>query len=336
MSLQSVSPTSLPAAALRKYHARRCSVLDSHTEGEPTRLVLDGGPDLGDGSVAAQLVRLQHEYPGFRQAVIAEPRGSDVLVGALLCRPTEPGSSAAVIFFNDAGYLGMCGHGTIGLVTSLAHMGRIAPGEHRIETPVGTVRTVLHEDGAVTVMNVPAYRWAADVSVQVPGLGRVTGDIAWGGNWFYLIQTPAPLPLHLEHVGELTRAATAVRNALREAGHTGAEGALVDHIEWFGPAEHPENDSRNFVLCPGAAYDRSPCGTGTSAKLACLAAAGALRPGQTLRQEGILGTVFTGRYATTQQSGRILPEVTGRAWITAETTLVFEEGDPFVDGIPAR
>ena len=320
----------LPAADYR-----RISVLDSHTAGEPTRLVLAGGPELHGATVADQLMDLRTRHPGFRPAIIREPRGSEVVVGALLCRPARPESAAGVIFFNDVGYLGMCGHGTIGLVASLAHLGRIAVGEHGIETPVGVVRATLHADGSVTVANVPSYRVAASVAIDVPELGTVSGDIAWGGNWFYLLHTPAPCALELANVAELTRLATAVREALRAAGRTGPGGETIDHIEWFSAAHDRRNHSRNFVLCPGAAYDRSPCGTGTSAKLACLAAGGRLQPGETWRQEGILGTVFSARYRAGPEPGCILPEITGSAWMTGESTLLFSDSDPFAEGIPA-
>ncbi len=310
------------------------SVIDSHTAGEPTRLVLAGGPDLGIAPLADQLEYLRAQFPAFRPSIVGEPRGSAVLVGALLCQPESPASTAAVIFFNEVGYLGMCGHGTIGLVHSLAFLGRIAPGLHRIETPVGDVTAKLHEDGSVSVTNVPAYRLHADVTVEVPGLGLVVGDVAWGGNWFFLIATPAPVSLEVANVEPLAQASLKVREALIAAGISGAAGASIDHIEWFAAPRDEAHHSRNFVLCPGTSYDRSPCGTGTSAKLACLAARGILAPGELWQQEGILGTVFTGRYSPEKPgSERIIPEITGRAWITGEAELTFEAGDPFRQGI---
>jgi 4-hydroxyproline epimerase len=311
----------------------RVPVLDSHTAGEPTRLVLAGGPDLGNGPLAERLARLSSEYPGFRTRVLAEPRGSDVLVGALLCDPVDPTHAAGVIFFNDVGYLGMCGHGMIGLIHSLAYLGKISTGSHTIETPVGLVEATLHASGEITVSNVPSYCFARDVAVEVPDLGRVSGDLCWGGNWFYIVHTAAPVQLQLAQVAGLTRHSIAVRWALQQAGYTGADGALIDHIEWCSDAMDPRNDSRNFVLCPGVAYDRSPCGTGTSARLASLAARGELRPGTVWRQEGILGTVFTASYKRDRVPGIILPSITGRAHVTAETTLLFEKADPFGEGI---
>ncbi len=306
-------------------------VIDSHTEGEPTRVVIAGGPDLGTGDLPGRLKRLQRDFDDFRCGVVCEPRGSEVVVGALLCKPVNPESAAAVIFFNDVGYLGMCGHGTIGVVTTLAHMGRIGPGVHRIETPVGTVSTRLHEDGRVSVSNVASYRLRASVPVEVPGYGRFTGDIAWAGNWFFLVGEH-PFDLSLANRAELVAASTAIRSALINSRITGEGGAVIDHIEFFAAPRSPNSSSRNFVLCPGASFDRSPCGTGTSAKMACLYADGKLAPGDVWIQEGILGTFFEGKI-TGAPNGYIHPEITGRAWVTAESKLLFQHTDPFVGGI---
>lgn len=310
---------------------QRLHVVDSHTEGEPTRLVLDGGPDLGRGPLAERLERLRRDHDDLRTAVVCEPRGSEVLVGALLCEPTDPAAATGVIFFNDVGYLGMCGHGTIGLVASLAWMGRLAPGRHRIETPVGEVLAELHDDGRVSVHNVPAYRLRAGVALDLPGGGRVTGDVAWGGNWFFLVRDHG-LPVAPAAIPELTAFAWRVRRALAAAGVTGADGAEIDHVELL--ADAPDADARAFVLCPGGAYDRSPCGTGTSAKLACLAADGVLPPGRTWVQESVIGSRFEARYQPLPD-GRIAPVVTGRAWVTGEGWLVRSPDDPFRDGIPS-
>ena len=307
-------------------------VVDSHTAGEPTRVVIAGGPALGNDALAQRLRRFGAEYDDFRSAVVNEPRGSDVLVGALLCEPVDKRCATGVIYFNNVGYLGMCGHGTIGVVTTLAHLGHIGPGVHRIETPVGQVRATLHPEGKVTVENVASYRHRANVSVGVEGFGTVNGDIAWGGNWFFLVENP-PLRLDRDNVERLTGFAWALRCALRAGGITGADGEEIDHIELSRCSQTPGADSVNFVLCPGMAYDRSPCGTGTSAKLACLAADGKLAPGQVWRQAGILGTVFEGSYEL--KDGKLIPSITGAAYITAESRLILSPGDPFVAGIRA-
>jgi len=306
---------------------KRIHVIDSHTGGEPTRIVIDGGPALGSGSMAERLAVLRARHDTFRSAVVNEPRGSDVLVGALLCEPADPACTAGVIFFNNVGYLGMCGHGTIGLVATLAHLGRIKPGGHRIETPVGVVTATLHADGSVSVANVPSYRKAAAVTVQVAGTGEVTGDVAWGGNWFFLVEKHGQA-LSLANVEQLTDYCWRVRQAVNAQGFP-----EVDHVELFGPPVNPRAQSRNFVLCPGKAYDRSPCGTGTSAKLACLAAEGKLAPGQPWVQESIIGSTFTGSYR--QEGEGIVPSITGTAFVNAEATLLFDERDPYAHGIRA-
>lgn len=307
-------------------------VIDSHTGGEPTRLVVSGGPDLGSGPLADRLERFRSEHDSFRSAVVAEPRGSDVMVGALLCDPVDAACSCGVIFFNNVGYLGMCGHGTIGLVATLAHLKRIAPGTHRIETPVGEVTAVLHEHGDVTVNNVASYRRVPNVEVDVPGYGTVLGDVAWGGNWFFLVRNHE-LDLTLRNIEDLTAFTWAIRQALPKHGITGDQGKEIDHIELFGPSHLPGVDSKNFVLCPGKAYDRSPCGTGTSAKLACLYADGKLQPGQAWKQESIVGSVFEGSVRV--QDGKIYPSITGRAFVNAEAELVLNPQDPFCMGIRA-
>lgn len=308
---------------------KRIEVIDSHTGGEPTRLIISGFPDLGSGSMAERRQRLASQHDQWRATSVLEPRGSDVLVGALLCTPVDPQACAGVIFFNNTGYLGMCGHGTIGLVASLAHLGRIGPGVHKIETPVGTVEATLHEDRSVSVRNVPAYRYRKAVTLSVPGQGDVTGDIAWGGNWFFLVSDHG-LRVAGDNLEALTRYSAAVQQALEDQGIRGEDGGLIDHIELF--AADAAADSRNFVLCPGKAYDRSPCGTGTSAKLACLAADGKLQPGTTWRQTSVIGSQFEGRYETAE-GGRIIPTIRGRANVSAEATLLIEDDDPFAWGI---
>lgn len=307
-------------------------VIDSHTGGEPTRLVVAGAPDLGTGALYDRLERFRREHDSFRSAVVNEPRGSDVMVGALLCEPVDTSCAAGVIFFNNVGYLGMCGHGTIGLMAMLHFMGRIEPGEHRIETPVGTVTAVLHPGSEVTVNNVASYRLAADVSVNVPGYGTVHGDIAWGGNWFFLVREHK-IDLSLKNVEELTNFTWAIRLALTKQGITGENQREIDHIELFGRSQSQSVDSKNFVLCPGKAYDRSPCGTGTSAKLACLYADGKIREGQVWKQESIVGSVFEGSIAV--RDGKVYPSIKGSAFVNAEAELVLDPSDPFCMGIRA-
>jgi 4-hydroxyproline epimerase len=316
-------------AAAQSMPAGPVRVIDSHTGGEPTRVVVAGGPDLGGGTVREQLERFRRDHDRFRSAVVNEPRGSDVMVGALLVPPHDPSCRFGVIFFNNVDTLWMCGHGTIGLVATLAHLGLIGPGEVRLDTAVGPVAATLHTDGTVTLANVPSYRHAKQVAVEVPGLGVVRGDIAWGGNWFFLIEQHG-LSVALEHVEALTDYAWKVRQALGAQGIVGADGGEIDHIELFAPT--PTADSRNFVLCPGKAYDRSPCGTGTSAKVACLAADGKLAEGATWKQESVIGSHFLASYRRLPD-GQVQPLVTGRAFVQADATFLFHPEDPFAWGI---
>jgi 4-hydroxyproline epimerase len=311
--------------------AQRVRVVDSHTGGEPTRVVIEGGPELGSGPLAERLAKLRDDYDSWRASLVTEPRGSDVIVGALLCKPQDSSCTAGVIFFNNVGYLGMCGHATIGLVVTLAHLGRIRPGMHRIETPVGIVEARLFDTGEVQVRNVPSYRKCKDAAVEVEDFGIFTGDVAWGGNWFYLMENHG---LHISHknVDQLTDFAWRVRHQLPLQGVTGDNGAEIDHIELYGPAERAYADSKNFVLCPGKIYDRSPCGTGTSAKLACMYADGKFKEGQIYRQEGIIGSVFEGSIEICD--GKIIPSVKGSAFITGESYLILDPRDPFCNGIP--
>lgn len=307
---------------------KRITAIDSHTGGEPTRVVISGFPDLGSGSMDERLKRFRNDFDDLRTATVREPRGYDAIVGALLCEPVSESSAAGVVFFNNVGYLGMCGHGTIGLVRTLEHMGRITAGKHIIETPVGHVEAELESDGFVSITNIPSYRFAKDVSVEVDGFGIVKGDIAWGGNWFFLIGDH-PMDLEMNNLAQLTDYTTRVRSALSANKITGKDGAEIDHIELFSSTQNA--DSRNFVLCPGIEYDRSPCGTGTSAKLACLYADGKLDEGHVWRQESITGTIFEGRIRI--EGDNIIPVIRGSAYITAELDLILDPDDPLRFGI---
>jgi 4-hydroxyproline epimerase len=336
---------------------RQVRVIDSHTGGEPTRVVIEGGPDLGNGSMADRRALFSEKFDEFRSAIVNEPRGSDVVVGALLCEPVDPACVAGVIFFNNVGPLWMCGHGTIGIAVTLGHLGRIRAGTHHLETPAGPVTFDYDGQHGVSLENVPSYRFTQNVEVEVEGMGRVVGDVAWGGNWFFLVdftqfpvaqfardqfltgnaftarRKPASPSFAVSDVARLTETAWRIRQALDRDGITGSDNGIIDHVELFGSPSDPGNHSRNFVLCPGRAYDRSPCGTGTSAKLACLYADGQLKPGEIWRQESILGSVFTG--SVRLDGDLIIPRVTGTAYICADSTLLFDPADPFRLGIRA-
>ncbi|MHB1560179.1 MAG: 4-hydroxyproline epimerase [Isosphaeraceae bacterium] len=309
---------------------QRIQVIDTHTGGEPTRVVIAGGPELGPGSMAERLAVFREQHDAFRSAFVNEPRGSDVMVGALVLEPVDPSAAAGVIFFNNVGYLGMCGHGTIGVAVALHYLGRIGVGTHRLETPVGTVEVTVEGTNTVAIDNVESYRLAKGVEVDVPGLRQYRGDIAWGGNWFFLVHDHGETieAANVERLGDVT---WRIRQALNAAGITGAGGGEIDHIELFGPPTRPDADSKNYVLCPGRAYDRSPCGTGTSAKLACLAADNKLAEGQVWRQESIIGSLFEGSVRIVE--GRVRPRIRGTAYVNAESTLIVDPADPFAMGI---
>ena len=310
---------------------QRIKVIDSHTGGEPTRIIIEGGPDLGTGPLPDRVALFREKFDHIRSAVVNEPRGSDVLVGGLLCEPVDQANSAGIIFFTTVSYLGMCGHGTIGLVTTLKYIGKINVGQHTIETPVGLIVADLAEDGLVSVQNVPSYRHLHHVTVDVPTVGEVTGDVAWGGNWFFLVKD-CEEELSLENKPQLIDLTKRIRNALAHDGVTGVDGAYIDHIELFGAPADSANQSRNFVLCPGGDYDRSPCGTGSSAKLACMAADATLAPGEIWKQESVVGSVFACSYRH-GNDGTIIPTIRGRAHISGEATLILDPADPFCMGI---
>lgn len=309
---------------------KQMRIIDSHTGGEPTRTIVEGGPELGGGTMAERLEIFNRNFDHVRTTLIGEPRGSAVMVGALLCEPLDPNNTVGVIFFNNAGYLGMCGHGTIGLLATLYHMGKIGIGTHRIETPVGVIEVQLHSPSKSTIENVPSYRFAKDVKVMVDGIGEVSGDIAWGGNWFFLVKEHGQA-LTQDNVIQLLDYTCKIQLALEQQNIVGKDGGVIDHIELFGsPTDPAIADSQNFVLCPGKEYDRSPCGTGTSAKLACCYQDGTLKPGQLWRQQSIIGSIFEGSVRI--DNGQIIPQISGESFVTMDSVVLNAKDDPFVHG----
>ena len=317
-------------------------VIDSHTEGEPTRVVISGGPDLRGESVAEKAADFRSRFDSFRRAVVCEPRGHEALVGALLVESDRDSSETGVIFFNNVGTLHMCVHGTIGVMVTLAHLDMLGRGSYTLDTPVGPVLAHLGDNGLVSVENVPSFRQQQDVMIEMDGIGTVRGDVAWGGNWFFLVDdhgldlATTDIELLREHAIHVRRGleASAVHGVHRDA-ETGEETYhVIDHVEFFDAPGRSDCDSRNFVLCPGGEYDRSPCGTGLSAKIACLAADGLLGNGQPWAQESIIGSRFVGRYREVEgRPGEVVPTITGGGWITGSSELYLDPGDPFVHGI---
>ncbi|PYE85524.1 proline racemase family protein [Pseudoroseicyclus aestuarii] len=306
-------------------------VIDSHTGGEPTRVILDGFPDLGEGPLSLRATRLATDFRDTYRAVVLEPRGQVAMVGALLVPPTDPSCVTGVIYFDVEAVLGMCGHGTIGLAATLYHMGRIGLGSHRIETPAGIVTVELHDANTVTVTNIESRRVSHAVTVEVPGVGPVTGDVAYGGNWFFLVDA-SPVAVAPGNIRALTDAAVATREALHAQKIGGEAGEPVDHVIFYGPSDDPLVHSRNFVLCPDDAYDRSPCGTGSSARLACLAAEGRLGSGEEIVQHSVIGSAYRLSWMPGARGG-VIPRITGQAFVMATAELIFDEADPFRHGI---
>lgn len=330
-----------PAPSYDPRRVRRVRVIDSHTEGEPTRVVVSGGPELGAGAAQARDA-LARDHRDFCRGTLLEPRGSEVLVGAVLVAPADPRCCAGAVFFNNVGVLGMCGHGTIGIARTLLHMGRIGTGSHMLETPVGCVPFDVGEGGSVTLRNVPSRRARSGVRVRLDDGTEATGDIAWGGNWFFITPAPAGLPVGSARIRELEALSLRIQRALDRDGLGMAEGGTatperirIDHVEIWSPLPTGKG-WRSFTMCPGGQWDRSPCGTGTSAKLACLAADGMAAPGEAMRAESPIGTHFDAWFdGPADAGGSIVPSVRGRAWITAEGDLCFDAGDPCAAGLPA-
>ncbi len=306
-------------------------VIDSHTGGEPTRVILDGGPDLGSGSLVERAQILAAEHQEFCNSILLEPRGHPAMVGALLVNATDPESATGVIYFDADAVLGMCGHGTIGLAVTLAHLGRIDIGTHQIETPAGKIEVQLLDANTVEVTNIESRRVREAVSVEVSGLGTITGDVAYGGNWFFIVD-PSPIPVLPTNLRALTDATIAIREATIKQGIGGEEGQPIDHVVFQGSSTNADVHSRNFVLCPDNSYDRSPCGTASSARLACLAADGRLLPGDIIIQESVIGSPYRLSYQPGIKGG-IIPTITGQAFVMAECTLIFDECDPYKNGI---
>ena len=308
---------------------RMMRVVDSHTAGQPTRVIVEGGPDLGSSSLAERRDRLRTNFDRFRSAVVGEPRGSDALVGALLTKPSDESCAAGVIFFDNAGYLDMSGHGMIGLAVTLEYLGRIGTGLSRLETPAGVVTADIHPIGDISIQNVPSFRHAKNVEVSVDG-STFSGDVAWGGSWYFLVSDHRQ-EISAGNVERLTEVARALRRALARDKVYGPRGEEITDVALFGPPQRRDANSKNFVLRSGKSYRRSPSGTATSAKLACLYADGSLAEGQMWRQESIIGTIFDGSIKVVD--GAILPIIRSTAHVTAESMLIVDERDPFCWGL---
>lgn len=324
--------------------------IDSHTAGEPTRVVTGGLPAIRGATMADKRAGLQRAHDHLRRALVLEPRGHDAIVLAYLLSPCRAGADLGVVFANDAGYLGMCGHGAIGVATVAVATGMVAAQEPVTElvldTPAGAVACRVAVDGgrptSVTITNVPSFLFRQRVVVPVHGFGKVAADVAYGGNWFAFVEADQlGLMVEKNHLPVLMQAATAIREALVREGVRGRhpdrdDDEIIDHVKLFAPLDGPTPGARALTLCPGAAYDRSPCGTGTSAKLAVLHAKGELATGEWFRSQSVLGTEFRARVVSTTDVGgnpAVVPEIEGSAWITGFATFVVDPDDPCAFGL---
>ena len=312
----------------------RLRVIDSHTIGEPTRVVLDeslvAGLDLGGGSVRDRRDQFRDRCDHVRSALVGDPRGTTAMVGVILVPPADPTCRFGAFYVNRVGYLDMCGHATIGLAVTLGARGIIEPGDFRLESPAGVVGVTWHGGGEAAFECVPPRRIAQNLALACDDGSQVTGDVATSGLWFYLCRDHGIL-VEPTAIPALTARAWSIRRALEARGISGDGGEVIDHVVLLGPPRDPGNDGRAFVLCPDGAFDRSPCGTGTSALVGCLFEDGILTAGRTWRQESVLGGVYEA--SIRRERDILVPTVRGRAWLTAETTLHFAGDDPYRTGL---
>lgn len=327
---------------------RMLSVLDYHTEGEPMRIVVAGAPPIPGASLLARSDHVDRALRDLLGFILYEPRGHSAMCGAILTEPLHHDAQAGVVFIEPSGSVHMCGHGAIAIATMLVETGRVAPREPEtalaLETAAGLVRCRVAVEGAsvrgATFQNIPSFSVLLDAKVDVPGLGTVPFDLAYGGH-FYAIVPAAALSLTLEpqegpriiEAGELIRRRIEAEIPLVHPERPGAKGLL--YVQFFSAARRPGAHFRNAVVVSPLGLDRSPCGTGTSARMASLHARGQLALGEPFTHESILGTVFTGRLVGTTRVGdspAVIPEVTGRAYLTGISTLVLTTDDPFPGG----
>jgi proline racemase len=319
--------------------------VETHTAGQPTRIVVGGLPRLLGDTVAAKrdVVRTQHD--GLRTFLTSEPRGHTGMYGAYLVEPSHPDASAGVIFFSTVNYDDMCGHGIIGVATALVAEGMVATAapetQFAVETPAGLVpvraRIAGGKAASVILRSVPAFVLDLDVSVDVPEVGSVRGDVAFGGNWyFYVDATSLGIPLDASHLGQLRSLGAAIKAALtglfdlrHPLNSDIAASFLGVSFVQRGPDERTQ---RNLVVEGPDFFDRSPCGTGTCGRLATLVARGELATGDTLRNDGLFGGHFLGTAVDTATVGdysAIIPEIEGSASITGYARFILEPDDPF-------
>lgn len=321
--------------------------VDGHTCGNPVRLVAGGAPPLKGATMVEKRAHFLAEYDWIRTGLCFEPRGHDMMSGAILYPPTRPDCDIAFLFIETSGCLPMCGHGAIGTVTMALERGLVTPQEPgvlRIDTPAGLVEARFVENGpyvdSVRITNVPSYLHARQITAEVEGLGEIVADVAYGGNFYAIVEPQKHFP-GLEHVqpSDILRWSPKVRAAFRERyDFVHPENPAIrglSHVMWTGAPTKPEAHARNAVFYGDKAIDRSPCGTGTSARMAQWAALGRLKPGDDFVHESIIGTLFRGRVERTATLGThdaIVPSIEGWARMTGLNTIFIDDRDPLAHG----
>jgi 4-hydroxyproline epimerase len=325
--------------------------IDGHTCGNPVRLVAGGGPLLHGASMMERRAHFLAEYDWIRTGLMFEPRGHDVMSGSILYPPTRDDCDIAILFIETSGCLPMCGHGTIGTVTMAIENGLVkprTPGVLRLDTPAGLVIAEYRQEGEyveeVRITNVPSFLYAEGLRVECPDLGEITVDVAYGGNFYAIVEPQANYRDMADYsAGQLIAWSPVVRQRLNEKysfEHPENPGInRLSHILWTGKPVHPEADARNAVFYGDKAIDRSPCGTGTSARMAQLHAKGRLKEGESFVHESIIGSLFKGRVekeTSVANKPAIIPSIGGWARQTGLNTIFIDDRDPFAHGFVVK
>ena len=326
---------------------RTFSCIDAHTCGNPVRVVTGGGPFLDGKNMSERQQHFMAEYDWIRTGLMFEPRGHDMMSGSILYPPTREDTDIGFLFIETSGCLPMCGHGTIGTVTVIIEHGLVkprVPGKLRIETPAGIVEAHYTMEGthvsAVRIVNIASYLHSTGLEVECPDLGLLRVDVAYGGN-FYAIVDPQENYKDMEDLsaGDILRLSPILRRRLNEKYQfVHPENPTIkglSHIEWTGRPKNPEAHARNAVFYGERAIDRSPCGTGTSARMAQWAAKGKLKVGDVFVHESIIGSLFRGKVEAATKVGTkdaIIPSIEGWARVTGFNTIFLDDRDPFVKG----
>jgi len=325
--------------------------IDGHTCGNPVRLVAGGGPLLRGSTMMERRAHFLAEYDWIRTGLMFEPRGHDVMSGSILYPPTREDCDVAILFIETSGCLPMCGHGTIGTVTMAIENGLVkpkTPGVLRLDTPAGLVTAEYRQEGdyveEVRITNVPSFLYAEGLTVECPDLGEISVDVAYGGNFYAIVEPQANYRDMADYsAGQLIAWSPVVRQRLNEkySFEHPVNPAInrLSHMLWTGAPTHPDADARNAVFYGDKAIDRSPCGTGTSARMAQLHAKGRLKAGEDFVHESIIGSLFKGRVereVSVANKPAIIPSIGGWARQTGFNTIFIDDRDPFAHGFVVK